>query len=104
MLNRNGGCRIPALCSAVFAAVLTLPWLRLPAPLGAQTETRYEVAASKNVMISMRDGVRLATDIYRRPETAFRSKASFRYCWSARRTIRTLSGLQPKALPTRRAS
>ena len=35
------------------------------APLGAQTEARYEVAAYKNVMITMRDGARLATDIYR---------------------------------------
>jgi putative CocE/NonD family hydrolase len=34
-------------------------------PLRAQTEIHYEVAATKNVMIAMRDGVRLATDIYR---------------------------------------
>ena len=32
--------------------------------LRAQTEPRYEVVVSKNVMIAMRDGVKLATDIY----------------------------------------
>jgi hypothetical protein len=32
---------------------------------GAQTAALYEVAASKDVMIPMRDGVMLATDIYR---------------------------------------
>ena len=31
----------------------------------AQTEPRYEVVAMKNVMVAMRDGVKLATDIYR---------------------------------------
>lgn len=33
--------------------------------LRAQTETRYEVSATKDVMITMRDGVKLDTDIYR---------------------------------------
>jgi uncharacterized protein len=33
-------------------------------PLGAQADTRYGVVASKNVMVAMRDGVKLATDIY----------------------------------------
>jgi putative CocE/NonD family hydrolase len=40
----------------------------LPSPgtrLHAQTEPRYEIIVSKNVMIPMRDGVTLATDIYR---------------------------------------
>ena len=32
--------------------------------LRAQAEPRYEVVVSKNVMIAMRDGVKLATDIY----------------------------------------
>src|SRR5271157_896702 len=35
------------------------------APLGAQADARYDVAATKNVMVSMRDGVNLATDTYR---------------------------------------
>src|SRR5947209_16141260 len=33
--------------------------------LGAQTERPYEVAITKNVMVAMRDGVRLAADVYR---------------------------------------
>ena len=34
-------------------------------PLGAQVEAVYEIAAAKNVMVAMRDGVHLGTDIYR---------------------------------------
>ena len=34
-------------------------------PLQAQAQARYEVLAGKDAMIAMRDGVRLATDIYR---------------------------------------
>jgi len=34
-------------------------------PLCAQTNVRYSVAVSKDVMVAMRDGVRLAADIYR---------------------------------------
>src|SRR5262245_51006400 len=34
-------------------------------PVRAGKETPYEVAATKHVMVAMRDGVRLATDIYR---------------------------------------
>ncbi len=37
----------------------------LPAPAAAQSDVRYEIVVSKNVMIPMRDGVPLATDIYR---------------------------------------
>jgi len=37
----------------------------LPALAAAQSDVRYEIVVSKNVMVSMRDGVRLATDIYR---------------------------------------
>ncbi len=33
--------------------------------LATQSDFRYEISVSKNVMITMRDGVRLATDIYR---------------------------------------
>src|ERR1700719_1717525 len=39
--------------------------LLLPFALLAQPEPRYEIAATGNVMVAMRDGVRLATDIYR---------------------------------------
>src|ERR1017187_10202126 len=34
-------------------------------PLRAQTDVRFGVAVSKDVMVSMRDGVKLAADIYR---------------------------------------
>ena len=34
-------------------------------PLGAQVEAVYEIVPTKNVMVAMRDGVRLGTDIYR---------------------------------------
>jgi len=37
----------------------------VPQPIDAQTEPAYEVSATKNVMVAMRDGVKLATDIYR---------------------------------------
>jgi uncharacterized protein len=35
------------------------------APLGAQADASYEIAATKNVMLAMRDGVKLAADTYR---------------------------------------
>src|ERR1035438_6609852 len=34
-------------------------------PLRAQTDVRYGVAVSKDVMVAMHDGVKLAADIYR---------------------------------------
>ena len=34
-------------------------------PLGAQSDARYDIASTKNVMVAMRDGVKLATDTYR---------------------------------------
>jgi len=46
----------------VFSAVLTAA---VPAPLRSETETRYDTVVSKNVMVALRDGVRLATDVYR---------------------------------------
>jgi uncharacterized protein len=51
--------------AAIFVAVLTLLLIKPPAPLRSQAVAAYEAGASKNVMIPMRDGVRLATDIYR---------------------------------------
>src|SRR5438128_7962957 len=48
---------------AVAVLVLSL-WIRCT-PLLAQGETVYGIIASQNIMVPMRDGVRLATDIYR---------------------------------------
>jgi len=33
--------------------------------LNAQTDVRYDVTTTQNVMVPMRDGVHLATDVYR---------------------------------------
>src|SRR5215472_16754051 len=44
---------------------LVLIVLCLAALAGAKTKPQYEVQADKNVMLPMRDGVKLATDIYR---------------------------------------
>jgi hypothetical protein len=41
-----------------------LPLLFLPLLLCAQPETAYQVSAAKTVMVPMRDGIKLATDIY----------------------------------------
>ena len=49
--------------SLAFLTLLVTPAWR-PVLL-AQPEPRYEVAATPNVMVAMRDGVKLATDIYR---------------------------------------
>ena len=49
--------------------------------LRAETEPRYEIIVSKNVMVAMRDGVNLATDIYRPGETASQWRGSFRFSW-----------------------
>jgi hypothetical protein len=45
--------------------VLLLLLLAGGVPLGAQVEAVYEVSATKNVLVAMRDGVRMGTDIYR---------------------------------------
>lgn len=39
--------------------------LRAPAPLAAQAPARYDIAVAKDVMVTMRDGIHLATDVYR---------------------------------------
>src|ERR1035441_9099412 len=63
--------RIPrarvALAGLLLLLCFTPPLARLAGvlPLQAQTQARYEVLAGKDVTIAMRDGVRLATDIYR---------------------------------------
>jgi len=46
------------------ALLLTMGFVEV-APLLAQLEAPYDVVASKDVMIPMRDGAKLATDIYR---------------------------------------
>jgi putative CocE/NonD family hydrolase len=54
--------------SAAVAFPSLIPLLLLLAggvPLGAQVEAVYETIPTKNVMVPMRDGVRLGTDIYR---------------------------------------
>ena len=42
-----------------------LAMLTVGIPLRAQTDVRYGIAESKDVMVAMRDGVKLAADIYR---------------------------------------
>ena len=44
---------------------LILIVLSLMTLAGAQSKPPFEVQASKNIMVSMRDGVKLATDVYR---------------------------------------
>jgi len=48
-----------------FALIWVLRSLTAAPTQAVATETPYEIAAFKNVMVTMRDGVRLATDIYR---------------------------------------
>ena len=51
--------------SAVLIIAALLASQRQLEPLRAQPDQRYEIVLSKDVMITMRDGVKLATDIYR---------------------------------------
>src|SRR5690242_2006168 len=48
-----------------FFNVRLLIVLTVCTPLCAQTDVRYGISETKNVMIAMRDGVKLAADIYR---------------------------------------
>ena len=57
--------RLPLLVAACTGFALLLFPDAGVAPLRARGEMPYEVAAVKNVMLRMRDGTRLATDIYR---------------------------------------
>ena len=50
----------------------------------------FEVVIERDVMVTMRDGVRLATDITGPHAKARRCPATFRCCWSARRMTRVL--------------
>src|SRR5271157_1633980 len=58
-------------------------------PLRAQTDLRYGVAESKDVMVAMRDGVKLAADIYRPTQNGQLADASFQCFWCARPITRT---------------
>jgi putative CocE/NonD family hydrolase len=57
--------RLPLLASACAGLALLRFLGAAVTTLHAQGELRYEVAVMKNVMIGMRDGVKLSTDIYR---------------------------------------
>jgi uncharacterized protein len=46
-------------------AFLLLPLMPLTSSVNAQTDAAYDVSTTKNEMVPMRDGVKLATDIYR---------------------------------------
>ena len=66
-----------------FQLVVRLGLLAAALGFGCQVsgkEPAYGIIAQKNVMVPMRDGVKLATDVYSRPGTAPRWKAVFRWC------------------------
>src|SRR4249919_1675340 len=48
-----------------FSCRCLLVVLAVWAPLHAQSDTSYGISEAKNVMVAMRDGVKLAADIYR---------------------------------------
>jgi len=51
--------------ACAFLIVLTCSMLALrPGTMAAQSGDRYEIVATRNVMVAARDGVRLATDVY----------------------------------------
>ena len=52
-------------CSSVRRALLASVVVLLAGKQRSLAEEPYEVVVSRNVMVSMRDGVRLATDVYR---------------------------------------
>lgn len=62
--------------------------LALTAPVWSQT---YEVSATKDVMIPARDGIKLATDIYRPARNGAAVGVSFRRCWNALHRTRALA-------------
>ena len=57
--------RLPLLATACAGLTFLLFQGAGTKPLRAQGESRYQVAVMKNVMIGMRDGIKLSTDIYR---------------------------------------
>ena len=52
------------LSGASYTLLLLSPFTRFPSAQ-AQNKPSYEITAVKNEMVRMRDGVKLATDIYR---------------------------------------
>ena len=69
-LRMVGDSRMPRLTTASLSFAVACVSLVGISPsdstgVGAQEPTPYEIAATKNVMVRMRDGVHLATDIYR---------------------------------------
>ena len=66
-IARNlGGPTMPRL-SRAFALILLLPALPRQAPKVEHRPAEYDVTIEKNVIITTRDGTRLAADIYRPP-------------------------------------
>ena len=65
MLIRFGCRRFPPTFSLAISTILYLTTVGYLAPSQNQGETRYDVMLSRDVMVPMRDGVRLATDIHR---------------------------------------
>ncbi len=68
MPNRRVICHTCSLSLVALIAGLSLSsWVPLAprAVPAAQSDIRYQIIVSKNLMVTMRDGVRLATDIYR---------------------------------------
>jgi putative CocE/NonD family hydrolase len=65
-ISRRHSCLLALIGLAVPTIVLfSRASPRATAPADAKSEIRYEIAVAKNVMVPMRDGVRLATDVYR---------------------------------------
>src|ERR1043166_4106364 len=62
---RKGKRGIMSLGRIAGAMIMRACWLLLFVLAQAQAEPKFDVAATKDVMVPMRDGVRLATDIYR---------------------------------------
>src|SRR5215472_407034 len=56
---------------------LVLIVLSLAVLAGAQSSPKYEVQATKNVMVPMRDGVKLVTDIYRPAQNGAAAEGRF---------------------------
>src|SRR5215472_10503646 len=65
MLIRFGCRRFPPTFSLAISTILYLTTAGYLALSQNQGETRYDVMLSRDVMVPMRDGVRLATDIHR---------------------------------------
>jgi hypothetical protein len=65
MTHQSPYRRLPQFLSALLPLAVLLDPGAAVIPLRAQMETRYQVVATKGVMVAMRDGVKLATDIYR---------------------------------------